>query len=198
MDAGLGGRSRLEFGNSEAQAGENARFRRGPAIERLPWPTAVPGAAPKGESPPEAQRGRRLQGSGGSEVARQQRKANRQLKRFVGRPYGGFVVRPDQSSDGVPRRRQVGKGQASASPRGDKPQGGRLGGASQGAGCLRRDVADRSAVRAEGRLPGRKLVRKTRRRRRAKGSPAGGALALQDPCPPSCRGLRDANRGVRG
>lgn len=43
--------------------------------------------------------------------------ADRQLKRLVGRPYGGFVVRPDQSSDGVPRRRQVGKGQASVSPR---------------------------------------------------------------------------------
>jgi hypothetical protein len=76
--------------------------------------------------------------------------ADRQLKCLVGRPYGGFVVRPDQLSDGVPRRRQVGKGQASASPRGDELQGGRLGGASQGAGCLRQGAADRSAVRAEG------------------------------------------------
>ena len=63
-------------------------------------------------------------------------------------------MRPDQSSDGVPRRRQVGRGQASASPRGGEPQGGRLGGESQGVGCLRQDVADRSAVNAEGATAG--------------------------------------------
>ena len=82
---------------------------------------------------------RQIQGGGfreanGSEIARQQRKADRQLKRFTGRRFGGFVVRPDQLSDEVPPGRQVGGDTGRRSPRDGGPQSDRFGGASRGAG----------------------------------------------------------------
>lgn len=74
----------------------------GSRSRRLPGGRQREAQASRRQSP-----GRRLQGSDRSEVARQQRKVGRQLKRFIGRRFGGFVVRPDQSSDEVPQGRQV-------------------------------------------------------------------------------------------
>ena len=130
-EAGLGGRSRRKPETLRRKPKRNrvparSSHRVAPVADSLPG-SGAERRKPDGGATGEAASGKRTAGSCPAANGR----PTAELERFVGGPYGGFVVRPDQSSDGVPRRRQAGRSQASASPRGGEPQGGRLGGASR-------------------------------------------------------------------